>query len=61
MEVLRMENNLKQIIESELFTTEIFNKLDFIVVKQLDKITGITHKIVINHKELSTLKQIVLR
>jgi hypothetical protein len=51
----------RQTIESHLFTTEIINKVDFIVIKQLDKTTGIEHKILLNWKELFAVKDQVIR
>ena len=48
---------MKKITNNQLFKTKILNAGDYINVEQIDKITGINHKIILNPEELMIIKE----
>jgi hypothetical protein len=42
---------VKRVFDRDIFKTTITDKSDYVVIEQLDKITGKTHKIILNPLE----------
>lgn len=51
----------KNYFENEIYKTEIIDKKDFVVIRQLVKITGIEHKVLLKAEELEVLGNIKIR
>ena len=49
----------KKIIDSTLFKTTIILTNDYVKIMQLDKITDLQHKIILNKDEIDVLNDII--
>jgi hypothetical protein len=51
----------KEYVEDNIFSSNIINKEDYILINQIDKITGTPHKVIIDKNILDILRKMDIK